>query len=97
MRESLHAAGLILLAGTAAAQSSVDTEGVDSKTTEDRLADLEAEVARLQAAQDAPDGTLSGKFEQGKLKFTTADGDFTLQLGGRVQVDFGHVSQDDVL
>lgn len=94
LKKSLCAAGLLLLAATAsAATGDDDDKKKKGETTEERLATLEEEVARMRAEKDA-DGTLRASFSGGKLKFQSADGNFTAQLGGRIHFDLGGVNED---
>jgi phosphate-selective porin OprO/OprP len=93
MKRSLYAAGLLLLVGSAQASTSA-TEDDKKKTTEERLMTLEEEVARLRAASKESDGSIQASFEGGKFKFQSADGNFSAQLGGRIQFDVGSIDED---
>lgn len=92
------AAGLVLLVGAAgAASSSGDTPAADrqDRTTDERIASLEAEVARLSAEQESSGGTILGKWDGTKLQFKSADGSFSAQLGGRIHLDAGITDESD--
>ena len=65
-----------------------------------RLAAMEQELEELklgmaeEAGKSKAPGTFRAFWDKG-LKFATADGDFKMAIGGRVQYDLGWISQDE--
>ena len=89
----LHAASLALLGSPALAAGLTDDDEAARRSTEERIASLEEEVARLTTAQEG--GAIAGKWNGNKLVFKSADGSFSVQIGGRIHLDGGITDESD--